>query len=301
MDRFKLPLKESYLDNGAESPIFKVYHSDGPYMHFHKLNVLSWKIVSIDENSIPINLHHGDMHYNPVTIAHYGLELYSLIMRGDKSEILLEKFSNVVKWCLENQSDDGGWPFSFDHLFFKDRVASLNKNWYSGLSQGMMISVLTRARTLLNIDVSSSINRSLDVILKPVELGGVRRIFYDKYDFYEEYPTTPASFVLNGFIFCLIGIYDGWQLNKDDRFFNAYKSGVNSLSHMLPFYDLGLGSSYDLTHLTSLVEGPNRARHSYHRLHIQLLSTINSIEGGVFDRVVNRWDSYLKGNELITN
>jgi hypothetical protein len=87
------------------------------------------------------------------------------------------------------------------------------------------------------MDVSSSINRSLDVILKPVELGGVRRIFYDKYDFYEEYPTAPASFVLNGFIFCLIGIYDGWQLSKDDRYFNAYKSGVNSLSHMLPFYD----------------------------------------------------------------
>lgn len=38
--------------------------------------------------------------------------------------------------------------------------------------------------------------------------GGVLATFLNKYHWYEEYPTQPASFVLNGFIFSLLGLYD---------------------------------------------------------------------------------------------
>lgn len=301
MDRFKLPLSDNYIDGNATSPIFKIYEPLGEYMGFRNLNVPSWKIVTLDDEGIPLNLHHGARHYNPVTIAHYALELYSILIHNGSSPEIEIKFKNVIEWCLQNQTEDGGWPFTFDHLFFKDRVALTKAPWYSALSQGMMISALTRATTKMDFNYRKSIHKSLDIITKNVNNGGVKRLVFDRYSFFEEYPTEPASYVLNGFMFCLIGLYDGHKMTGESCYKDALDDGLNTLEVLLPLYDLGNGSSYDLTHMTSKIEGPNKARNSYHRLHIQLLSTIDYITQGRFTRIVSRWDSYLRGNALITN
>lgn len=39
----------------------------------------------------------------------------------------------------------------------------------------------------------------------PSKDGGVLAYFLGQYPWYEEYPTTPPSFVLNGFIYSLLG------------------------------------------------------------------------------------------------
>ena len=38
--------------------------------------------------------------------------------------------------------------------------------------------------------------------------GGVRAVLMDKYEWYEEYPTNPPTFILNGFMYSLLGLYD---------------------------------------------------------------------------------------------
>lgn len=40
------------------------------------------------------------------------------------------------------------------------------------------------------------------------DTGGVRTYFPGGFVWYEEYPTTPSLFVLNGFIYSLLGLYD---------------------------------------------------------------------------------------------
>lgn len=301
MDKFRLPLHDTYVDNIPHSPIFTNYDPEGEYLGFRNLKVEEWKIVKLDQNGIPRNTHHGGQHYNPVTIAHYALELFSLLIHDGENEVAESKFRKIVSWCLAAQKPDGGWPFTFDHLFFKDRVEMLSAPWYSALSQGMMISVLTRAATLYQFDYETPMRRSLDVILRDVEHGGVRRRLFGQHVMYEEYPTEPASCVLNGFMFCLIGLYDGHHATGNDAFRDAFDDGVLTLEALLPLYDLGRGSCYDLTHMTSRIEGPNQTRHSYHRLHIQLLSTLDALANGRFSRITTRWDAYLRGNELSTN
>jgi len=301
MDRFNQPLSLDYIDGNQVSPIYEKYDPNGEYMHFYKLGVPSWKIVSLDLEGVPINAHHGAQHYNPVTVAHYALELYSVMVRGGAPADTEDKFRRVIDWCVRTQNASGGWEFSFDHMFFKGRVQFLKAPWYSALSQGMMISALTRARNVMCLDWQAVIRKSLEVITTDVSKGGVKRIAFGECPFYEEYPTAPASYVLNGFMFCLLGLFDGWKATEDRCFEQAYQDGIDSLERLLPMYDLGDGSSYDLTHITSRVEGPNKARHSYHRLHIQLLSTLSEIENGRFSRVVSRWDAYLRGNKLNTN
>ena len=51
--------------------------------------------------------------------------------------------------------------------------------------------------------------------LKPFSLsidkGGVKATFMQKMTWYEEYPTHPNSFVLNGCMYSLLGLYDLWK------------------------------------------------------------------------------------------
>jgi len=298
MDKFIEPIHEQYADGNARSPIITDYSPLGEYMDFKNLNVLGWKIVSSDEFNIPLNAHHGGLHYNPVTIAHHGLELYSIMV--SKGELVCDKFSNIVNWAINNQNVDGGWPFTFDHMFFKDRVEFLKAPWYSALSQGMMISLFVR-NSRFSDEMEKYVDLSMEIIEKNVESGGCLRSNIDGLYFYEEYPTTPPSYVLNGFMFCLVGLYDASIVLKSEKASILFEAGMNTLEHLLPLYDLGSGTSYDLTHYFSGVEGPNQARNSYHRLHISLLSLLNQVSEGRFARVVSRWDSYLKGNRLITN
>lgn len=301
MDRFQLPLNDRYIDGNPLSPVFMSYDPHGEYLHHRKLNVLSFKIVDVDAEGIPLNMYHGVQHYNPTTISQYALELYSiLIHHGDSNEVD-SKFRIVIDWCLCNQTADGGWPSTFNHMFFKGRVELLSAPWYSAMAQGLMISALTRAATRISFDYKTPIRKSLDVILRDVANFGVRRMVFDRYVFYEEYPTTPASCVLNGFMFCLVGLYDGYKATGETEYWAAFNEGLLTLETLLPLYDLGNGSSYDLTHVMTKVEGPNKARPDYHRLHVKLLSTLDVIAEGRFSRVVSRWDSYLRGNVLITN
>lgn len=74
-----------------------------------------------------------------------------------------------------------------------------------------------------------------------------------KFDWYEEYPTKPASFVLNGFIYSLLGLYDlnataPAHLTKDVQY--LYSQGMISLKKMLVLFDTGSGTIYDLRHFT---------------------------------------------------
>lgn len=129
-------------------------------------------------------------------------------------------------------------------------------------------------------------------------------MFMNKHDWYEEYPTTPSSFVLNGFMYSLIGLYDlketaGEKLGKEARL--LYERGMESLKAMLPLYDTGSGTIYDLRHFM-LGIAPNLARWDYHTTHInqlQLLSTID--ESPIFKEFVKRWKSYLKGSRAKHN
>ena len=68
--------------------------------------------------------------------------------------------------------------------------------------------------------------------------GGVRAVFMDKYEWYEEYPTNPPTFILNGFMYSLLGLYDlksvSVKLKAEVWRLYLYLSGLISLEAMLP-------------------------------------------------------------------
>merc|ERR1711934_513112 len=97
---------------------------------------------------------------------------------------------------------------------------------------------------------------------------------------YQEYPTYPASHILNGFMYGLLGLWDLASVKGFNQKSNAndlYRKGMESLLTLLPLFDSGSGTFYDLRHLT-MHTAPKIARWDYHATHINQLLTLATVE-----------------------
>ncbi|MFQ5751473.1 MAG: D-glucuronyl C5-epimerase family protein, partial [bacterium] len=155
---------------------------------------------------VPAGKHLG-LRYNHVTIAQYGL--YHLQKYAqNREEGVLQIVRTIVDWLVDNiqprQHEIGAWLFDYDLEFYGPRAP-----WLSGMAQGQGISLLLRAHQIIEkaclLEISQQAFRAF---LYPVAEGGVVAHFPDGSLVFEEFPTRPASLVLNGHIFALLGIYD---------------------------------------------------------------------------------------------
>ncbi|KAA3681462.1 heparosan-N-sulfate-glucuronate 5-epimerase [Paragonimus westermani] len=168
-----------------------------------------------------------------------------------------------------------------------------------------------------NSDYLTSAGLALLPYTKPVSNGGVLSHVFGQLAFpwYEEYPTEPGYHVLNGFMYSLIGLYDFSQvsLSQDltSKAEQLWRAGLQTLSVILPLFDSGSGSFYDLSHVLPPLYhpvlasqdwisqvGPNRARWSYHALHIQqlrLLGKLDPVHTSEWVNTANRWSGYMTG------
>ncbi|CAH2274534.1 D-glucuronyl C5-epimerase [Pelobates cultripes] len=213
-------------------------------------------------------------------------------------------FFSASDWLVRNQDAKGGWPIMVTRKL-GEGFKALEPGWYSAMAQGQAISTLVRAYLL------TKEQRYLESALKataPFKLNsekhGVKAVFMNKYDWYEEYPTTPSSFVLNGFIYALLGLYDLKETAEEKQGKEAsllFERGMESLRAMLPLYDTGSGSIYDLRHFM-LGTAPNLARWDYHTTHINQLQLLASVDGSpIFKDFARRWKTYLKGGRAKHN
>lgn len=218
----------------------------------------------------------------------------------------LRMFLRSADWFVRHQDERGGWAVPVERRLADGRLR-LAPGWYSAMAQGQAMSVLTRASVLTGdgkyLDAARRATALFDV---PSEDGGVLASLFNV-PWYEEYPTVPGTFVLNGFIYALVGLYDlrsavadGRAKRREDH--NAqrlYTAGVESLRQMLPLYDTGTGSLYDLRHVTLSDGGrqpPHRARSDYHVTHIiQLLVMVTIDDDDVIKSTAARWLGYLDG------
>ncbi|WP_186576731.1 D-glucuronyl C5-epimerase family protein [Aquibacillus kalidii] len=275
----------------------KPYKYNGNYLHFDKNEVENWN-VELDDSGIPITIYPFGKHYNPSTIAHYGLQHYSIFLK-DKNERSKSIFLKVADWFINNQDTQGGWAYHFDLPYFPKRLDDVKAPWYSSIGLGMALSVLARAAYLTNNRKYSERARRATTIFKTPSPKGILAKFENKYWFYEECPTDPPSYILNGFMFSLIGLYDLYKASGDDLSKQLYDNGIIALKRMLPLYDLGNRSSYDLTHYTTDGGYPNVAKWGYHITHIHLLAALNTIENdSKLGETLQRWRDYVNGYKV---
>lgn len=289
-----LKLKETHAN------VFDISHYDsmGNYLHYDKNKVENWN-VTFTREGIPKTIYPHGAYFNPSTIAQYGLQHYSLYLKtNDVSNKY--KFLKAADWFVNHQDSHGGWAYQFNHDFFPDRLNKLKAPWYSAIGLGMAMSVLSRASFLTKNSKYSSCALKAKILFKTPSAGnGVLAKFENKYLFYEECPTDPPSYILNGFMFSLIGLYDLFKATHNREANWLYDKGIATLKRMLPLYDLGHRTAYDLTHYTTDGGYPNVATWGYHIGHIHLLAAINSIEKDLkMNEALQRWKGYLKGKTI---
>jgi len=224
----------------------------------------------------------------------------------------LLQFYYAADWLVRHQDAHGGWQIMVSRSVAEGQL-SLEPGWYSAMAQGQAMSLLVRAHA------QSGDQRYLEAAVRALTLfdvrstdGGIVAKFMDQYVWYEEYPTTPPCFVLNGFMYALIGLYDVAATApagdaSQSTALRLYSSGIASLRQMLPLFDTGSGTVYDLRHLTlGSAAAPNRARWDYHATHVNQLLLLSLLlqNGSIatdqstaaeFKAVANRWLGYMNG------
>ncbi|RXG72932.1 D-glucuronyl C5-epimerase [Armadillidium vulgare] len=220
------------------------------------------------------------------------VRLVSLELRG-KGELRnislssnehIRHFYDAADWLIKYQDERGGWPIPVARKVIAG-LLEVKPGWYSAMAQGQAISLLVRAAYFSgNKKYIESAAKATSLFLVNVTQGGIRTYFPGDYVWYEEYPTSPSLFVLNGFMYSLLGLYDLKQsstapTNPSQTLFDE---GMKSLRMLLPLFDTGQGSLYDLRHFTSQV-APNLARWDYHTTHITQLLTLATVDSSSAD------------------
>ncbi|XP_062592162.1 D-glucuronyl C5-epimerase B-like [Saccostrea cucullata] len=210
----------------------------------------------------------------------------------------MDLFYDAANYLVRRQDSRGGWPVMV-HRKLIPEVMELEPGWYSAMGQGQAISLLVRAYIVSkDYKYIEAAGKALNIFDIPSSNGGVTSKYLNVYNWYEEYPTTPSSFVLNGFMYSLIGLYDlkeianGRISEKAEQLFN---SGMRTLKTMLLMFDSGTGTFYDLRHITAGL-APNRARWDYHKVHINQVELLSEVDKDpLFSSTVERWKGYMKG------
>ncbi|XP_041770824.1 D-glucuronyl C5-epimerase B isoform X1 [Anopheles merus] len=218
----------------------------------------------------------------------------------------ISHFYDAAEWLIRHQDPStGGWPIPVRRKLGSG-FGELARGWYSAMAQGHAISLLARAYYHSKGD-KRYLRAALDglkLFRIPSYQGGVLATFLGKYAWYEEYPTTPHSFVLNGFIYSLLGLYDlnsTAPANQSNEAAVLFEQGMASLKKMLLLYDTGSGTSYDLRHFT-LGIAPNLARWDYHATHVNQLLLLATIDPDpLISQTAERWKNYMVGKRAPHN
>ncbi len=239
-------------------------------------NDLTEKVTKDDPNILvpEYYVETGEKTYFSIGIFQYGLAAYDLFLTTGE-DMYKDKLIACSEWALNNQQQDGSW------------VTFANENPehpYSSMAQGEACSMLLRAKAVTNDDrYSDAAKKAIDFMLIPLENGGTTKYVGDDVYLYE---FTIQPLVLNGWIFSYWGLYDYVIATNDEDVKKIADATMQSMIKMLPQFDLGYWSRYDLT---KRIASP-----FYHKLHIAQLWAMYDLTGNEsFKYFANKWEKNL--------
>jgi len=202
----------------------------------------------------------GD-HYNPVTVAQFGLGDYTRYLSTGDSRFL-DSAASAANWLLEHQDSDGAWRVDF-------AWEGLPKGWTSAMYQGQAMSLLCRVYLETGQDkYLDAAKQAYRYMIAPIPEGALGR-YGDGGAVLEEYPgSTVARQVLNGTLFAIWGIRDLSITTADPVLDDQWRELASTVAAHLPDYDTGSWSAYAIT------AEPSPAPAVYHGIHVAQMHTM---------------------------
>lgn len=204
-----------------------------------------------------------------VDVIQWGLGCYERHLEGEGDGWLAAAFEcgeHLLKIQELGGPRDGGWT----HHFPYPHSLPLPAPWLSAMAQGQGASLLVRLHAHTGEQrFAEAAQLALRPLALPSAAGGVQAMLGGR-EFPEEYPTEPASYVLNGAIFALWGVRDVALAFDDSAAGERFAAGAQTLALNLHRWDTGYWSRYDLfPHPIA-----NPASSFYHALHISQLEAM---------------------------
>ena len=224
----------------------------------------------------------GLLYYHPVDLLNRTLAYLDAFRSGGDS-VYLEKAGRFLRRLfVESNEIDGAlfYPYRFDYHVNQQEEGFMKAPWYSGMAQGLALSALTRMFEItgdsLYFDYCRRTFRSL-LREKGKDIPWVTFRNEAGCLWIDEYPLTPPSRTLNGFIFAIFGLYEYFQLTADSAACRMFQESLTTVKNYLPLYRRpGKPSLYGLRF------GHYAA--NYHALHIRQLQYLYKMTGDAFFR-----------------
>jgi peptidoglycan/xylan/chitin deacetylase (PgdA/CDA1 family) len=227
-------------------------------------------------------------HQLHVSTAQWGLGCFERHLKGEGEE-WLEAARGAGEYLVEDQVRGGPRDGAWLHLTPMRHSYVLPAGWISAMAQGEVASLLVRLHGVFGEDrFAEAALRGLKPLRVPSSAGGALAMLHGG-PFFEEYPTTPPSFVLNGGIFALWGAYDVSLALGDEDARQDYAGVADVLARNIDRWDTGYWSLYDLFPHPM----PNIASGAYHSLHTTQLKAMQIIDPRPeFAAAIERFERY---------
>ncbi len=275
--KITLPLGDVSLDKELNS-----YYIDmRPARVHYTQNIYGGKF---DKNGVPmITNTEGRLDYFPINIAQYGFMLLGDYIEEQKADTLA-----TLKNCLavlENIKTEKGDTAAWYHNHYETKY-KIKAPWASSMAQGELISFYLRMYQLLGeeylLDTAIKAYNFLKIEYKD---GGVRRYDENNDLWFEEYPSDPPSYVLNGFIYTLFGLYDLYRVTQSKEVKTDIDLCIKTLKNNLPKFDTGYWSIYDL-------QKKELVRYYYQKnVHVPQLKILHILTNeDIFKKYADKWE-----------
>jgi heparosan-N-sulfate-glucuronate 5-epimerase len=223
-----------------------------------------------------------------VATAQWALGCYEhFLVEGD--EAWLRAALAAGDFLIEKQQKAGRYDGALLHGTAVRHSYHLPAPWVSAMAQGEAASLFLRLYRETGEDrFPEAALRAMRPLRRSPREGGVR-VSLDGGPFFEEYPTSPPSFVLNGAIFTLWGLHDVAVGLGDADAIRDFSEGVDALARNIGRWDTGYWSRYDLFPHPAL----NVASGAYHALHTTQLRAMQLIAPRrEFEETADRFERY---------
>ena len=218
-------------------------------------------------NGLPIINFEGKPLQFSVTILNYGLGIL------DSTDVNEKALFPVLNWCLNTMDDKGLIPNPHPLPRY-----GIDSEWYSCLTQGLLLSFLIRAQVHIEVNPST-----IEKVFKSLSHDSINNDFND-INFFQEFGSSNTN-VLNGHLFCLFGILD-YCIYKGQM--DLIEVKIGELEHVLDKFNyFTFWSKYNSIGFIS--------SRFYHLLHIEMLKSLQEYSTTVsFEKIIKRWSIGLK-------
>lgn len=244
-----------------------------------------------DEQGLPMHGFGENAYYSQIFIIQLGLISYDQICDGIDVDKNTERLTKCITW-LEDNCEDFEGALVWRNNYYLARY-DIESGWISSMYQGQIISLFLRYGQLTEqeetyIEKARLIFKFFEV---PYEKGGVRRIDSKGLLWFEEYPSKEPSFVFNGYVYTLLGIYDLWRVTSDEKVKEEIDSCVETLKQSIHLYDNGYWSIYDQ------LKKELATRYYHKNIHIPLAQILYKLtDEEIFNFYNKRWKKQLNSN-----